>query len=43
MNAKIYAMDFVFTGRDEIEYVVGFRINNHTIKRGTPKSNRLSK
>jgi hypothetical protein len=34
---------FVVIGQDAIECVVGFRINSHTIKRGSLKLNWLSK
>ena len=43
LNGKVYARDFAFTDRDAIECVVGFRIDNRTIKRETLKSNKLSK
>jgi predicted nuclease of restriction endonuclease-like RecB superfamily len=43
LNGKVYARDFAFTGRDAIQCVVGFRIDNRTIKRETLKSNQLSK
>ena len=34
-KAKVYARGFHFTNRDAIECMVGFRIDSHTIKRGT--------
>lgn len=34
-KAKVYVTGFVFAGRDTMECVVGFRIDNHTIMRET--------
>ena len=38
-KAKVYARVFNSIGRDTIEYVIRFRIGNHTMKRGTLMQN----
>ena len=42
-EGKAIRKGFVFTGRDAIDCVIGFRIDSHTIMRGTSKFNRLYK
>jgi hypothetical protein len=35
----VYARGFHFTDQDTIEYMVGFKMDGHTIKRGTLMQN----
>jgi len=35
LNGNVYARDFAFTDQDAIKCVVGFRIDNRTIKRNS--------